>query len=113
MFLTESAFKEQGLVQLMKRITLISISLAISSLGIVALFFLEPDVSPQHLRINGTITNVNVKDKVTFITFAPDDFLVVSFEDLNVSKGKYQLVGRLQQYRGRAEFVVEDAMKNQ
>lgn len=92
----------------MNSTALLSIAAVMSVLGIVALFFLKPDVSPQYLQMSGEITRVDVREKVTFITFIPDDFLVVSFEE-QVGPGKVVLTGRLQQYKGRVEFVVSSA----
>jgi len=92
---------------LMKRNYLIAISFALSIAGIVGLLFVRPDVSPQYLQMSGTIKEVRETGKVTFITFVPDDFLVVSFEDHELTRGEYTLTGRLQQYEGRVEFVVE------
>jgi len=92
----------------MQKNTLLIISLVLSVLGICILFFLKPDISPQVLVINGSIQKINEWDKVSFITFVPDDFLVVSFEKLELTPGKYSLHGRLQQYDGRIEFVVDE-----
>jgi len=92
----------------MKKNSIIVLSLIISILGIIALFFLKPEVSPQYLQINGTVKNVYTKGKVTFISFIPDDFLVVSFDKVDLTVGNHTLVGRLQQYKGRVEFIVED-----
>ena len=92
----------------MHRTTLIIISLCLTIIGIIALFFLRPDISPQYLQLSGEIISINAKEKVTFITFVPDDFLVVSFEKVNLEPGKHKLTGRLQQYKGRVEFIVED-----
>jgi len=92
----------------MQRTTLIIVSLFLTIIGIISLFFLRPDISPQYLQLSGEITSINAKEKVTYITFIPDDFLVVSFEDVNLEPGKHKLIGRLQQYKGRIEFIVED-----
>ena len=91
----------------MNRKTLLIISLALSVAGIIALFFLKPDVSPQSLQITGMVKHINQKDKITFISFVPDNLTVVSFENLDIPPGKHVLTGHLQQYKGRLEFVVE------
>jgi len=90
----------------MNRTVLLWLSLILSIVGIITLFFLKPDVSPQYLQMTGEIMGVDDKGKVTFLTFVPDDFLVVSFKD-KPEPGTYTLTGRLQQYKGRVEFVVE------
>lgn len=92
----------------MKRKTLLIISLSISIIGLIALFFLKPEVSPQSLQLSGTVKYVNQKEKVAFISFVPDNMTVVSFEKVDLQPGKHVLTGRLQQYKGRVEFIVED-----
>ncbi len=91
----------------MKRKNLITISLTISLLGLIAIFFLKPDVSPQSLQLSGTIKYVNQKEKVAFISFVPDNLTVVSFNELNLAPGYYLLTGHLQQYKGKIEFIVD------
>ncbi len=91
----------------MKRKTLLLMSVALSLLGIAGLFFLKPDVSPQSLQLTGRVVRVTNNERISFLQFVPDDFMVVSFSQLDISPGNYTLVGRLQQYRGRVEFVVE------
>ncbi len=91
----------------MKRKSLLLISLFLSAAGIVALFFLKPDVSPQLLQMDGEVKYVAEKEKVTFISFVPENFTVVTFEKLDIEPGKHTLNGRLQQYKGRVEFIVE------
>lgn len=91
----------------MKRKSLLIISFILSILGIFALFFLKPDVSPQLLQMDGIVKYVAEKEKVTFIGFVPENFTVVSFEKVELEPGKHTLTGRLQQYKGRVEFVVE------
>jgi hypothetical protein len=91
----------------MKRKTLLMISSAVSIIGLIAVFFLKPDVSPQSLQMSGTIKYVNQKEKVAFISFLPDNLTVVSFNELNLAPGYYLLTGHLQQYKGKVEFVVD------
>ncbi len=92
----------------MNRKTLLVISLCLSIAGIIALFFLKPDVSPQSLQLSGTVKYVNQKEKVAFISFVPDNLTVVYFGKADIESGKHLLTGRLQQYKGRVEFVVEE-----
>ena len=91
----------------MKRKTLLITSLLISIVGLIALFFLRPEVSPQSLQLSGTVKYVNQKEKVAFISFMPDNLTVVSFGKVDLKPGKHVLTGRLQQYKGRIEFVVD------
>jgi len=91
----------------MKQKVLLIISISISVVGIIALFFLKPEVSPQYLQMTGTVKNVYQKEKVAFIKFVPDNMTVVSFEKLDMEKGEHTLTGRLQQYKGRVEFIVD------
>jgi hypothetical protein len=92
----------------MNRKTLLVISLAISVSGIIALFFLKPDVSPQYLQLTGYVKHVYQKENVAFISFVPDNLTVVAFEQVSLDPGEHTLIGRLQQYEGRVEFVVEE-----
>jgi hypothetical protein len=92
----------------MKRKTLLTISLTISIIGLVALYLLKPDISPQLLQLSGTIKHVFQKENVAFISFVPDNMTVVSFEGAVSEPGYHTLVGRLQQYNGKVEFVVEE-----
>jgi len=91
----------------MRERTLLILSLAIAIIGILALFFLKPSVSPQYIQMTGRVNSINAKEKITFINFIPDEFLVVSFDEVNLQPGKHTLTGRLQQYKGRVEFIVE------
>lgn len=100
-------FPRAGVILKMKRKTLLAISLAISIIGLIALLFLKPDISPQSLQLSGTVKHVFQKEKVAFISFVPDNMTVVSFDDSKIEPGKQILIGRLQQYKGRVEFVVD------
>ena len=91
----------------MRERTLLILSLVISIIGIIALLFLKPNVSPQYIQITGHVSSVNAKEKITFINFVPDELLVVSFDEVDLEPGKHTLTGRLQQYKGRVEFIVE------
>ena len=91
----------------MNRKTLLLISLSLSIVGLIALFFLKPEVSPQLLQIEGYVKHVWQKDNVAFISFVPDNMTIVSFEKLDLEQGHHVLNGRLQQYKGRIEFVVD------
>jgi len=90
----------------MKEKIVLIIALGLSLVGIVCLFFLQPGVSPAELKLTGEITKISDKGSIQFIEFAPDDLLTVSFKGLDLEKGNVTLVGRLQEYKGRVEFVV-------
>ena len=98
---------------LVRRETLLVISLICSGVGLLLLFFvgfwLENNVEETDLlELKGKITNVKVKNGVQMISFVPDDFLVVSFNNISVDDGETaSFVGRLQEYNGRVEFVAE------
>lgn len=79
----------------------------IFTMGVLTLFFTRPDVSPSEIVITGEVISVTQNDNVAFVTFEPSDFLVVSFEKIP-PEGNISLVGRLQEYDGRVEFVVSD-----
>lgn len=80
---------------------------AVFLIGFLILFFTKPQVSPSELVIAGEVISISQKDNVAFITFAPNDFTVVSFDKIP-PEGGVSLVGRLQEYKGRVEFVVSD-----
>lgn len=83
------------------------ITISISVIGLILLFFLKPDVSPQFLALEGEIQAVREHEGVVFIAFVPENFTVVSFKSLELEPGPAVLYGRLQEYKGRVEFVVE------
>ena len=83
------------------------LAISISVIGILLLYLVTPDVSPQFLSIEGEIKSVREHSGVVFINFVPENFTVVSFKDLELEKGPVVLHGRLQEYKGRVEFVVE------
>ncbi|RLE45481.1 hypothetical protein DRJ22_04290 [Candidatus Woesearchaeota archaeon] len=87
--------------------SLFYVALAVSIVGLFILFFITPSVSPQSIMVSGMVKKIDNRGKVSFITFVPDDFVVVSFDRLNLSEGRYSFVGRLQSYKGKVEFVVE------
>ncbi len=91
----------------MKRNILLTISLALSLVGLIALFFLKPEFSPQSLQLTGVVKYYNTKEKVAFINFVPDNLMVVSFDKFELEPGKHTLTGHLQQYEGKVEFVVD------
>lgn len=91
----------------MKRKTLLVISLILSFSGVFVLFLLKPDVSPQLLQFSGVVKFVNVHENITFVSFVPDNLTVVSFGDFDIPSGEHTLNGRLAQYKGRVEFIVE------
>ena len=90
----------------MKRTTLLAIAIGMSIIGIVIVALANPQVDPQDLAITGMVKSVHDKGKITFITFIPEDFSVVSFEP-KVSEGKHTLHGHLQEYDGKVEFVID------
>lgn len=91
----------------MKRNVLLMISFIVSLVGLLFIFLLKPDVSPQLLQLSGDVKFVNVHDNVTFISFVPENLTVVSFGDFDIPVGASILNGRLALYKGRVEFIVE------
>lgn len=76
--------------------------------GFIVLLLAKPDVSPQHFELRGNITGVRERGTVTFVEFVPNNLEVVGFGGLVVEEGEAVLVGRLQPYRGRVEFVIDE-----
>ena len=64
-------------------------ALITSIIGLILLFAIKPEVSPQSLVIQGIVTNIDNRGNINFITFIPDDFLVVSFKDLDLEQGEH------------------------
>jgi hypothetical protein len=92
----------------MEKRVLVGACFALSIVGMVLLFFSKPSVSPQLIELDGTVKSVRVKGDVAFISFVPDNFEVVSFSGVNFEEGNVTLRGRLRQYKGRLEFVLDD-----
>ena len=97
----------------MKRKTLLAISFTVSVIGLTVIFLLKPDISPQSLQLSGEVKHVYQKENAAFISFVPDNMTVVYFEQLPIESGRQTLVGRLQQYKGKVEFVVDSVKKSQ
>ena len=96
----------KGINHSMRRNKLLVFSIVFALIGLVVLFFLKPDVSPQYLELSGEVSQISQDGAVSFIDFIPKDFLVVSFNEAEL-EGNVTLVGRLQEYKGRVEFVVD------
>lgn len=86
---------------------LIAIAIFCSLAGLFLLAILKPNVSPQLLELSGEVIKVNEHENVAFIDIIPDNLTVVSFNG-HIQTGKQVLHGRLQQYNGRVEFVIDD-----
>lgn len=91
--------------------SLFVIAVSASIVGLFVLALVRPDVSPQFMQLEGEVTGVRVRGGVSFIEFAPDNFTVVSFSDGRFEEGNQTLVGRLQPYKGKVEFVVESTIR--
>ncbi|RMD57598.1 hypothetical protein D6825_03590 [Candidatus Woesearchaeota archaeon] len=87
-----------------KAIFIIALVASIFSLALIAL--VRPQISPRFLELRGVVISERQVDKVTFIEFVPDNLTVVSFNG-KIGKGRKRLYGRLKQYKGKVEFVVE------
>lgn len=92
----------------MRQKTLLFVALIVALVGVIILFFITPDISPQSLVVKGEITKIDEGDKVTFIEFVPEDFTVLSFNKVNTELGSAKLVGKLSSYEGKVEFIVEE-----
>jgi len=83
------------------------VAASVAVMGLLALFLIRPQVSPNLVSISGEVTAVRTAKGVTFISFVPNDFIVVSFNELSFEPMNHTLHGRLQEYKGKVEFVVE------
>jgi len=82
-------------------------ALITSIVGLTLLTLMKPDVSPQLLELQGEVIGVEQYEKVAFINFKPEELIVVSFDDIPTT-GQQTLRGRLKQYKGKLEFVLDD-----
>lgn len=96
----------------MREKSLLCIAVVTSIVGLVVLACVRPDVSPQFLQMEGEVRAVRTRGGVSFIEFAPSNFTVVSFSEQQVEEGNQTLIGRLQPYKGKVEFVVESTIKS-
>lgn len=92
----------------MEKRALIGVCFALAVLGMVLIFLSKPKISPQSIELTGTIKSVKAKGDVAFISFIPDNLEVVSFSPGNFEEGNATLHGKLKQYKGRLEFVLDD-----
>lgn len=83
------------------------LALIISVFGILILFIVTPDISPQSITIKGRINNITNTEKLSEIHFTPYDFKIISFKNFNHT-GPAKLIGKLASYNGKLEFIVED-----
>lgn len=79
----------------------------ISLAGLIIIFLITPDISPQYIVLEGEITGVDDLGSVSFIDFFPYDFTVLSFDSVNKT-GRAKLVGKLASYDGKVEFIVDE-----
>ncbi len=96
----------------MKNRSLFIIAGIASLVGLFVLAVIRPDVSPSVVQIEGIVERVDVRGSVSFIRFSPKNFTVVSFETDEFAEGEQVLYGRLQNYKGRVEFIVESSSRN-
>jgi hypothetical protein len=88
--------------------TLLKTALIVAFSGLIILFFLTPDISPQSIVIEGEIIEIQNEEKITFITFLPYDFTVISFQPVENITGRATLIGKLASYDGKVEFITEE-----
>lgn len=96
----------------MKNKSLFIVAGIASIVGLVVLALIRPDISPQLVQLEGVVERVDVRGSVSFIRFSPKNFTVVSFEKGEFAEGEQVLYGRLQNYKGRVEFIVESSSRN-
>ena len=98
------AFKKR---RIMRVKSLLVIAVAVSVVGLFVLAMIRPEVSPQLLQIEGVVERIDARGGVSFVRFQPSNFTVVSFNAEHIEEGNQVLIGRLQSYEGRVQFVVE------
>ena len=102
-----------------------SIALGTAIIGIVAIIFLSGMLEPKLLKISeidsgmvgesvkviGEISKIK-QSKITSLTIADDssDIYAFSYEKLNVSSGRYEVIGKVNEYHGILEIEI-DRMK--
>lgn len=88
------------------RFWLVWLAVCCSVIGLFTLALVRPNVSPQLIEFPVEVIAVDQHASVAFISVLPKNLTVVSFDE-PPNLGRQVLRGRLKQYKGRVEFVVE------
>ncbi len=106
----------------MKDSTLLRISLVISILGILILFFIAEsikiedknineleDYKDKTIKVKGIIEEVTNTESAVFLKIRQYNIVdVVVFEPLNVTKGRYaEITGEVDEYNGEYEILAD------
>ena len=107
----------------MKDSILLKISLVISILGILSLFFLSEmikigsadinqleDYNEKSIKVKGTVEAVTVTESATFLKIKqPTIVNVVVFNPLNISKGRYvEVTGKVDGFNNKFEILADE-----
>lgn len=106
----------------MKDSTLLKISLIISLIGILALFFISESINIDNVNLNqiedyiedtvkikGIVEESSTTESATFLKIKQYDIIdVVVFDSLNISKGSYvEVTGTVDKYNDEYEILAE------
>lgn len=99
------------------------IALVTAIVGIIALILLSLNLEPkemkisdindkmigQYVRVSGDVEKIK-HSSVTSFTIKDDsgDIYAFSYENLNVTNGKYELIGKVNEYHGVLEIEVSE-----
>jgi len=89
--------------------TLLIIAVIVIIIGLGLLFFAsKTDLKETKASVEGTVKKVVQKKELT-IAYITTDVPVVYFEEKSIKKGDHLLAqGRLQEYKGKLEFIVDE-----
>ena len=86
---------------------LLMLAVVLTIVGLVGIFLIRPEFSPTVLQLSGVVKGVHESGGMSFVDVVPVNFTVVAFHPLPVGLGNHTFFGRLQEYKGKVEFVVE------
>ncbi len=95
-----------------KQITIIAVAAII--LGLITLYFTLPQkFEAPEVKITGEVNSIDEKEKFTIISIKTKTPInAITFQKTSLNKGdKIELIGRLQQYRGKIEIVADKIIK--
>ena len=97
------------------------IALATAIIGIISLIFLSQAIEPkeieigkinskmvgEYVKVSGQISGIK-HSKITSFTMKDDsgDISVFSYENLNLTRGEYEVLGKVNEYHGVLEIEI-------
>ncbi|MBU2522753.1 MAG: hypothetical protein KKE23_00485 [Nanoarchaeota archaeon] len=98
-----------------------SIAIITAIIGIIAIIFLSSNLEPkemmiveidrgmvgEYVKVIGNISNIK-HSKITSFTIKDDssDIYAFSYENLDLDKGRYEIIGKVNEYYGSLEIEI-------